>query len=580
MRIFGTICQADTGRAIANLIVRAYGRDLLFDELLGYTTTAGDGSFEIRTATQDATTRENSTEIFLRVLDPTGEHEVYDTLAVPRPGSGTDQNFQISLPPENLGPSFERRDRSADTPQEFVQALHALTPRAFVTPSLVVLNVLAFAWLMLQGASPLSPDIDLLAKWGGNAGLYTPGGEWWRLVSCLFLHGSVLHLVLNCYVLWVAGNVVERLVGSASFAALYLASGVIASLTSLAWNPFTVSVGASGAIFGVWGALIGYALRQRDPVTLRGLLRLRNVALLFLGLNLIIGMLQEQVDMAAHVGGLVAGIGAGLLLSQPVSLKSRVRRGRRLALLCLVASLLVVSIAAALPRRAIVIQSELEHFNRVRLELSEKFDDSFGSGELSLAEMGAVLEELLPQWNEARARVEELEGLPSPLQAQVDEAVRVARKQEAEWRTLAGDFGRFQKALSELQQLELRASERYQEALAAAQAGTLTNDEFVDVLYREVLSEWDFPRKIAELDNLREPLQTLAAALRAYADTRENAWRLYVEAVRTRNAELAQTASEQHLRADSMIAGWAGVEVQPGENSPPRTKQPARPLDR
>jgi rhomboid protease GluP len=580
MRIFGTICQADTGRAIANLIVRAYGRDLLFDELLGYTTTAGDGSFEIRTATQDATTRENSTEIFLRVLDSTGEHEIYDTLAVPRPGSGADQNFQISLPPENLGPSFERRDRSADTPQEFVQALHALTPRAFVTPGLIVLNVLAFAWLMLQGASPLSPDIELLAKWGGNAGLYTPGGEWWRLVSCLFLHGGVLHLVLNCYVLWVAGNVVERLVGSASFAALYLASGVIASLTSLAWNPFTVSVGASGAIFGVWGALIGYALRQRDPVTLRGLLRLRNVALLFLGLNLLIGMLQEQVDMAAHLGGLVAGIGAGLLLSQPVSLKSRVRRGRRLALLCLVASLLVVGIAAALPRRAIVIQSELEHFNRVRLELSEKFDESFGSGELSLAAMGAVLEELLPQWNEARARVEELEGLPGPLQVQVDEAVRAARKQEAEWRTLAGDFGRFQKALSELQQLELRASERYQEALAAAQAGTLTNDEFVDVLYREVLSEWDFPRRIAELDNLREPLQTLAAALRAYADTRENAWRLYVEAVRTRNAELAQTATDQHLRADSMIAGWAGVEVQPGESSPPRTKQPARPLDR
>ena len=565
MRIFGTICEAGSGRAVANLIVRAYNRDLLFDEPLGYATTDEAGSFEIRTGTLDAGAREANSEIFLRVLDPTGEHEVFDSLAAPRRDLGTDQGFEIALPPENLSPRFERLDRSADTPQEFVQALYALTPRAFVTPSLVVLNVLAFGWLMLQGASPLDPDVALLVKWGANTGLYTLGGDWWRLLSCLFLHGGILHLALNCYVLWTAGNVVERLIGSASFAALYLASGVIASLASLAWNPFAASVGASGAIFGVWGALIGYALRQRDPVTLQGLLRLRNIALAFLALNVLFGMTQENVDLAAHLGGLIAGIGAGLLLSQPVSLKSRARRGPRLALLCLVSIVLSVGIAAALPRRAIVIQAELEDFNRVQLALSEKFNDLFGSGELSVAEMSALLEdELLPQWNEARARVEKLEGLPSPIQHEVDEAVRVARRREAEWRTLAGDFGRFQKALDELQELELRATERYQEALAQAQAGTLSDEDFVEALYREVLSEWEFERRIGQLDNLREPLQTLANTLSKYADVRENAWRLYVEAVRTKDEQLARAASAEHLRADAMIASWAGVELRPG----------------
>ena len=565
MRISGTICEAYGGRAIASLIVRAYSRDLLFDEPLGYATTDGDGFFEIHTDRgAGGETPESSSEVFLRVFDPTGEHEVYDTLAAPRRNSGTDQPFEIALPPENLSPRFERRDRSADTPQEFVQALYALTPRVFVTPALVVLNVLVFGGLLLQGASPFNPDVGLLLDWGANIGLYTLGGQWWRLVTCLFLHGGILHLALNCYVLWVAGNVVERLVGSASFVALYFASGVIASLASLAWDPFAASVGASGAIFGVWGALIGYALRQRDPVTLRGLLRLRNIALLFLGLNVLFGMTQEQVDLAAHLGGLIAGIGAGLLLSQPVSLKSRARRGPRLALLCLLSTVLAVGIAAALPRRVIVIQAELKEFNRAELELTEKFNAAFSGGKMSVAEMRAILEDdLLPQSNEARTRIEKLEELPGPIQNDVDEAIRVARAREDEWRALAGDFGRFQAALDELQELEQRTTERYEETLAQAQAGVLSNDEFVDVLYREVLSQWELERKIGSLSDLREPLHTLAVRLSASADLREKAWRLYVEAVRTRDEELARAASAEQLRADAMIAGWAGVELSP-----------------
>lgn len=566
MRIFGTICEAGSGRAIENLIVRAYHRDLLSDEPVGFATTRANGSFEIQVSERLIGSQKRGAEIFVRVLDATGEHEVYDTLGALRHNAGGDEEFEIALPPENLAPRFERRDRSADTPQEFVQALAALTPRIVVTPTLVFLNLAIFAALVANGESLFAPETATLLEWGGNTGLRTLAGEWWRLAACLFLHGGIIHLSLNCYVLWVAGNVVERLVGSMSFAALYLASGLIGSLASLAWSPFSVSVGASGAIFGVWGALLGYAMRQRDPTTLRGLMRLRNLALVFVVANVLVGMTQDRVDVAAHIGGLLAGIACGLLLSQPISLKARARRGPRLALLCAASLVVTVGIASALPRRVIAIQAELEQFDRVQFELTNRFNRAFAGeeGKLSVSDMRELLEnELLPAWNAARSRVEQLQDLPPAIQLNVDQALQRARNREAEWTTLAGDFGRFQDALTELTDLENQAAESYERAMAEVQAGTLSNDDFVEVLYREVLPEWEFERKIDGLKSLREPLQTLASALGKYAGTREQAWQLYVEAVRTSDDDLARAAAKEHLRADAMIASWAGLELRP-----------------
>ena len=141
MRISGTICEADSGRAIENLIVRAYNRDLLFDEPLGFATTRADGRFEIRTHEREGTTALRACEIFVRVLDPTGQHEIYDRLGDPRLHPEAGEEFAIAVPAENLSPRFERRDRSADTAPDFIRALSALTPRVFVTPALVFVNI-------------------------------------------------------------------------------------------------------------------------------------------------------------------------------------------------------------------------------------------------------------------------------------------------------------------------------------------------------------------------------------------------------------------------------------------------------
>ena len=135
------------------------------------------------------------------------------------------------------------------------------------------------------------------------------GGEWWRLLSSMFLHAGLIHLGLNAYVLWIFGNEIEREIGRLETLAVFLVTGVFAGATSFAFAPgFTIAVGASGAIFGLVGAFITYNYLRRHHVMAQA--RLRG-ALTMLVINLIIGFSIPGIDWRAHVGGLVAGLVAG-----------------------------------------------------------------------------------------------------------------------------------------------------------------------------------------------------------------------------------------------------------------------------
>jgi rhomboid protease GluP len=97
--------------------------------------------------------------------------------------------------------------------------------------------------------------------WGSNFGPYTTEGEWWRLFTSLFIHFGIAHLLLNMFALTAFGPLVERLFGSVNFLFVYLLAGIAGSLASIAWNPGINSAGASGAIFGILGALMAVQLR-------------------------------------------------------------------------------------------------------------------------------------------------------------------------------------------------------------------------------------------------------------------------------------------------------------------------------
>ncbi len=119
---------------------------------------------------------------------------------------------------------------------------------------LVALNLGVFIG-MIFGAGAIADPATLVA-WGGNVGPRTSNGEWWRLVTAMFVHTGFWHLVASLAGLAQLGILLERLVGHVAFAALYLAAGVLASLVSLFASPLTVTVGATGAIFGLYGLLI------------------------------------------------------------------------------------------------------------------------------------------------------------------------------------------------------------------------------------------------------------------------------------------------------------------------------------
>jgi rhomboid protease GluP len=202
--------------------------------------------------------------------------------------------------------------------ESFGDALARATQPPRVVPALVTLNVIVFVATALAGAGVLSPQPAVHVRWGSNFGPLTADGEWWRVVTGTFLHFGVVHLALNMWVLWDAGRLAERLFGAGAFLFIYVAAAAVASLASVAWNPWVNSAGASGAIFGVIGALLVYMADRSHGVPFTVMRAHRNSLLVFAAYSLLFGLLASGVDNAAHLGGLATGGLLGWLLGRPV----------------------------------------------------------------------------------------------------------------------------------------------------------------------------------------------------------------------------------------------------------------------
>jgi rhomboid protease GluP len=195
--------------------------------------------------------------------------------------------------------------------------------RAPVTAVLVAANLLVFAAMLWQGAGLWHTPSDVPLAWGASFGPATKDGEWWRLASALFLHFGALHLAMNLWALWDCGRLTERLYGSLRFAAIYFASGLGGNLLSLALHgDRAVSGGASGAIFGLYGALLVCLWRERaglHPVEFRWLFGGAGV---FAALLIAAGIAVPGIDNAAHAGGLASGALLGAAFARPLTAAS------------------------------------------------------------------------------------------------------------------------------------------------------------------------------------------------------------------------------------------------------------------
>ena len=155
-----------------------------------------------------------------------------------------------------------------------------------------------------------------MVHFGANYGPFTLSGEWWRLLTYMFLHGGLMHIAFNMWCLWDIGMMCESLYGRWTFGVIYLITGVAGGLASVAWNPGVLSVGASGAIFGLAGALAAsfYLGEFSLPkVAIQGTLR---SLIFFIGFNVLFGSLFPGIDNACHVGGLFSGVILGALIAR------------------------------------------------------------------------------------------------------------------------------------------------------------------------------------------------------------------------------------------------------------------------
>ena len=191
----------------------------------------------------------------------------------------------------------------------------------------------------------------MLLRWRSNFGPATLEGQWWRLFTATFLHFGLVHLLFNMLGLWSLGSLTERLFGWRSFLIIYLASGLCASLASLWWHPLLNSAGASGAIFGVLGALLAFMVNPRTRIAPHIAKAQRNSALIFIAYNLLNGATHVGIDNAAHVGGLLAGFMLGWALALPLDTEVRATHRRRLALTAVVALGLLTGFATGCSTR-------------------------------------------------------------------------------------------------------------------------------------------------------------------------------------------------------------------------------------
>ncbi len=177
-------------------------------------------------------------------------------------------------------------------------------------------NVMVFIAMVIASGPSLDFTGQVELHFGANYGPLTLSGDWWRLVTYMFLHGGLMHIAFNMWCLWDLGRLCESLYGRWTFAAIYLITGVAGGLASIAWNPEVLSVGASGAIFGLAGALAAsfYLGEFSIPkVAIQGTLR---SLLFFIGFNVLFGAMVPGIDNACHGGGLVSGLILGALIAR------------------------------------------------------------------------------------------------------------------------------------------------------------------------------------------------------------------------------------------------------------------------
>jgi len=219
---------------------------------------------------------------------------------------------------------YEKQQRGETKPEEFQRVMPTPWSKSgsqsigiSFNQLFVGINVLVFMAMVVSGLSLMDgPSLPEMVRWGGNFGPLTLTGQPWRLVTYMFLHYGLIHIGFNMWCLWDLGALAESLYGDWTFAFVYLACGLGGGICSLWWHPGSVSAGASGAIFGLAGALIASLKLGEFSLPRTMIAGTMKSVVAFVIYNIILGGIMGFTDNACHMGGLITGLVAGALIAK------------------------------------------------------------------------------------------------------------------------------------------------------------------------------------------------------------------------------------------------------------------------
>jgi membrane associated rhomboid family serine protease len=378
---------------------------------------------------------------------------------------------------EAAGRARKEAARRQAEPEPFRDALRERTPWPLVMPALLAVNVLVFLMMGWGGG-----DHETLVSWGASFGPRTTNGEWWRLVSSMFVHSGILQLLLNCAALAQLGLTLERLVGHMTFGAVYFSAGILASLVSLSDFPMATSAGASGAVFGLYGLLLAssawtavrrpaaapgepepavlgtfgfHGAPQAEPsearddsgpilpdsatspavtMTLTAARQLAPVAALFALFNLVNGSLGG----GAEIAGLAAGFICGVVLTSGVSVSTP--PVPRVAVTMAVT--VVVAVASAVPLRGVTdVRPEISRVIAVEESTTSAYQHAvkqFKLGTMNAEALAQVIErKITPELQAMQSRLKSLGRVPPEHQPLLTSAQDYLRLRDESWRLRA-----------------------------------------------------------------------------------------------------------------------------------------------
>jgi membrane associated rhomboid family serine protease len=506
-----------------------------------------------------------------------------------------------AVPPAAAPPEEPAVDRDA----VFTAALAAATPIPVVTIALIAVNIAVFATMLAAGVSASNPTSPTLLLWGATYGPSLTHGEWWRLIAAMFVHVGLMHLLLNMYVLFAAGQFTERLFGSVGTLVLYLLAGFGGGIAGVWWHPLSVAAGASGAIFGLYGGVCGYLLVSRRSMPAGGATSLFANTVAFVVLNLVAGGFREHIDVAAHVGGLATGAALGCALAMPVGarLSARVRRAS------LVAATGVAVVALAVLRLPAVDDWPVEIGRVSALERTLTIGFSTAVRQVVAGQaapdpfLRTVLARTLAPWQDERTRVLSLH-LPEPERTKARKVAEYMTLRAAAWKTLADGVGSddvelikaaeseqeaalqslrtvlpardiddqlarlratraaasaFSDAVTRMAAIESRTIDGYNDALRRLRSGRIDGTRFQRIVEGELLPPWNAERQrlqaLRVLDDQAAPRRVVVD----YMTRRAAAWQLIARGIGSNDRALVERGNAEDAAARKIAASRSAI---------------------